>query len=87
MASYKVEWSPSAKRDLKRLTHDVQARITRAVGTLAQDPRSPGTKKLSGEENAYRLRVGDYRVIYSVFDDVVLILITRARHRRDVYLQ
>ncbi|MEM7699015.1 MAG: type II toxin-antitoxin system RelE/ParE family toxin [Verrucomicrobiota bacterium] len=60
-------------------------RIIEAVELLADDPRPDGCTKLTGSERAYRIRVGNYRVIYEVFDDTVLIEVVRVGHRRDVY--
>lgn len=85
MASYRIEWKPSAAKELKRLPRDVIPRVVDAVGRLAADPFPSGVAKLKGSQQTYRLRVSDYRVVYSVANDVLIVEIVRVRHRRDVY--
>jgi mRNA interferase RelE/StbE len=85
MASYRIEWKPSAAKELKRLPRDVIARIIAAVETLASNAYPQGVVQLKGSQHTYRIRIGDYRVIYTVDDDVLRIEIVRVRHRRDVY--
>jgi mRNA interferase RelE/StbE len=85
MALYRLEWKSSACRDLKRLDRQVVPRIIAAVESLADDPFAPGTRKLHGVAHTYRMRVGDYRIIYEVFESHVTIHIVRVRHRRDAY--
>ena len=83
--NYRIETvSSRIKRELLRIPPLNRQRIAEAVQTLADDPRPPGVKQL--ELNLYRLRVGDYRVIYKVFDDEKVILIGRvARHSESTY--
>ena len=83
--AYTVELSNRAKRDLAALTADIQTRIVTALRKLAENPRPSGIEKLKGEENAYRLRVGDYRVLYEVHDKRLLVLVVKIGHRREVY--
>ena len=85
MARYAVEFRRSADKDLRRLEPAVQRRVLRAAETLASNPRPNGCRKLQGRENAFRIRVGDYRVIYTVDDVVLIVAIERVRHRREVY--
>lgn len=85
MASYRIEWKPSATKELKRLPRDVIPRVVRAVGELATNPLPQGAVKLKGSQSTYRIRVGDYRVIYTVIAEVLMIEIVRVRHRRDAY--
>ena len=73
-----------AERDLKRLSRDLFARLIAAIQTLADDPRPPGCKKLSGRP-AWRIHVGVYRVIYEIHDDRMLVLVVAIGHRKDVY--
>jgi mRNA interferase RelE/StbE len=80
-----VRFAPSALKELENLPNSVVARIRAVVGELAREPRPRGCKKLQGEEDTYRIRVGDYRVIYEVHDDQVIVLIIRVRHRKDAY--
>lgn len=84
---YAVEIKPSAVKDLRALPKDVQRRVARKIDGLADNPRPPGVKKLEGLDNVYRLRVGDYRIIYQVQDDRVIVLVLRVRHRKDAYRQ
>lgn len=83
--SYRVEFSRSAERELSKLAPDARQRILRSVVTLADNPRPVGVKKIVGETDAWRLRVGEYRVIYRVDGDELLVLVVRVGHRREVY--
>ena len=85
MVSYRIEWKRSAVKELRNLPGHIVSRIIAAVEDLSINPFRHGATKLSGSENAYRIRVGDYRVVYTVETSVLLIEITRVRHRRDVY--
>jgi len=85
MATYQIEWKASALRDIKRLDREAVPRIVSAVESLAQDPFPSGVKKLQGSQSTYRLRVGNYRVIYEVFTERLLLHVSRARHRKDAY--
>ncbi len=85
MASFRVEWKPSTKKDLRRIPPDQVARIVNAAGGLATEPRPDGSKKLQGTEHTYRIRVGDYRIIYTISDGTETVTVTRVRHRKDVY--
>ena len=75
----------SAEKDLKRLAHEIRPKVIAAIKTLGEEPRPPGCRKLVGEENDWRIRVGDYRVIYEIADEIRIVRITRIRHRKDVY--
>ncbi len=75
----------SAERDLARLTRTVHARVVEAIQSLAANPRPPGCRKLTGSKNDWRIRVGDYRVIYEIADAIRVVRVHRVRHRRDVY--
>ncbi len=85
MASYKVEWKHSAIKELEKLPRQMLARIVEAVNDLARDPYPGGTRKLYGSERTYRIRVGDYRVLYSIYNDKFIVEIIRVKHRKDVY--
>jgi len=85
MATYRVEWKASAFRELKRLDRQVVPRIFEAVDALHDSPFPVGVRKLQGSDCTYRIRVGDYRVIYDVFDLVLVVQIIRVRHRKDAY--
>ena len=82
---YEVKFTPSADRTLNRLDLQDQRRIILRVEELAVNPRPPGVKKLAGPGDLWRIRVGDYRVIYQINDDILLVLIVTVGHRGDVY--
>ncbi|MFQ4145278.1 type II toxin-antitoxin system RelE/ParE family toxin [Chlorogloeopsis sp. ULAP02] len=83
--SYKVEILKGALKQLKKLSPELQERIQVKIDDLAIEPRPNGVKKLKCQENAYRIRVGDYRVIYEIFDDVLLVNVVEIGHRSKVY--
>jgi mRNA interferase RelE/StbE len=85
MDSYKIEWKASAARELRKLDRTVIPRIRDAVKGLESDPFPRGCCKLTGSECTYRIRVGDYRVVYEVLQGRLIVEIVRVRHRRDVY--
>lgn len=82
---YTVVFATSALRDLERLPSQTVQRIMNAIRELGNNPRPPGCKKIVGSESIYRIRVGQYRVIYEVDDPKRVVRITRIRHRKDVY--
>jgi mRNA interferase RelE/StbE len=85
MASYRVELARSAAKDLRGIDRKWIPRIVEAIETLESDPRPAGCKKLVGSDHTYRVRIGDYRVVYDIHDDRLIVLVVRIRHRRDVY--
>jgi mRNA interferase RelE/StbE len=85
MATYRIEWKTSALRELKRLDRQMVPRIVRAIESLSADPQPQGVRKLQGSERTYRMRVGDYRVIYDLLESRLVVQIIRVRHRRDAY--
>jgi mRNA interferase RelE/StbE len=85
MASYHVEWTRAARKNMRRLPAREIAKISMAVNSLGEDPYPPGSLKLSGSEDAFRIRVGDYRVIYAVAEELVIVRIARVGHRKDIY--
>lgn len=85
MEPFSIQWRNSTRKDIRRLPRNEVARVVEAVGQLANDPLPHGSQKLSGSERTYRIRVGDYRVIYEVFGDLRIVEIQRVRHRKDVY--
>ena len=82
---YKVEISSPAERDMNRLPATIFNRITPEIQALAQNPRPQGCVKLSGTKSDYRIRVGDYRVLYEIADRIRIVRVLRVRHRREVY--
>jgi mRNA interferase RelE/StbE len=82
---YRIVYMPAAGRDMDRLPRHILPRVRDAILPLAENPRPPKSKMLEGSDGAWRLRVGDYRVVYEVDDARRLVTVTRARHRSDVY--
>ena len=83
--AFHIEWKKSTRKDLRKLPAGTVDRIVEAVETLAENPFPHGVEKLSGSEHAYRIRLGDYRVVYEVVVESKLVEIQRVRHRKDVY--
>ena len=83
--TYRIEFTKKANKQFQALPQQIQKRIEPKIAALAENPRPHGVVKLSGEDNAYRIRVGDYRVVYYIEDESVLVLVFRVDHRRDVY--
>lgn len=82
---YEVYLEGAAERDLKRLPAEVFHRIIPRIRALAQNPRPPGCRKLTGSENDWRVRIGDYRVIYEIDEAEEAVRVFRVRHRREAY--
>jgi mRNA interferase RelE/StbE len=82
---YTVELRPSARRELLKHPRHDQLRLIRAMDALAANPRPKGVKKLTGLDNLYRIRAGDYRIVYQIRDDRLIVLVVRIGHRKDVY--
>ena len=85
MASYEIEIGRTAEKQLKNLSERDQLRVVRAVLALAEEPYPRGTRKLSGYDDVFRIRVGRFRVLYSVAENRLVILILKIGHRKDVY--
>ena len=85
MASFEIRWRTSTKKDLRSIPREDISRIIAAVETLATEPLPHGSQKLTGSDHTYRIRVGDYRVIYELLRQTSLVEIQRVRHRKDVY--
>lgn len=85
MAVYKVLLTASAAKEFRSLSSGLQYRIARAIDGLSENPRPHGVRKLAGHERLYRIRVGEYRIVYEIDDRERIVLITRIRHRREVY--
>jgi mRNA interferase RelE/StbE len=82
---YEVLLETRAERDLKKLSGEVFHRIIPLLKSLAEDPKPKGARKISGSKNDWRLRIGDYRVIYEIDERAKCIRIMRIRHRREAY--
>lgn len=85
MTTDRVEIAGRAVKVLAGLPRREQQRIRAAIDLLADNPRPPGCVAMTGEVHAYRVRVGDYRIIYAVLDDRLVVQVVRVGHRRDVY--
>jgi len=82
---YRLQIKRSAEGDLRRLAEPVFTRVNERILALREHPRPAGVRKLQGQQEGWRIRVGDYRIIYLIDDAARLITIVRVRHRRDVY--
>ena len=82
---YVVEYDPRALKELTKLDKPIARRIARAVDGLGAQPRPPGARSLVGYPGLWRIRIGDYRVVYAIKDAELVILALRVAHRRDVY--
>ena len=83
--AYRVSFAPAALRQFRKLPAAVQTRLSPHIDALANDPRPNGVVKLSGAADIYRIRVGDYRIIYEIRDAVLVVLVLKIGDRRDVY--
>lgn len=84
MATYSIEFRKSVEKELRAVPKKDQIRILRRISELADEPRPAGCKKLSGQER-YRLRQGDYRILYEIEDDRLIITVVKVGDRREVY--
>lgn len=84
MTNYEVEFVKSAQKELNKLPHQISLRIAKAIYKLSTDPRKGNVRPMVGTKS-WRLRVGDYRVVYDIFDNKLMILVIRVRHRKEVY--
>lgn len=83
MNAYRIAFTTRARREFRNPSRSDAAQ--HEIDALAEEPRPSGVRKIRGADDLYRIRVGDYRVVYQVKDDVLVVLIIRVRHRRDVY--
>ena len=85
--TYRVEFRPEAARELRKLDRSARDRIAKVIALLAEEPRPPAATMLVGDDTPrlWRVRTGNYRVIYSIEDDVLLVLVINVRHRREAY--
>jgi len=82
--SYRVDILPAARKSLRRIDAHHRLRIEGAILLLGQDPRPPASRKLRGREG-YRVRIGDYRILYVIEDEVLVVVVVTVGHRREVY--
>ncbi len=85
MGSYEIQWKRSAEGELRKIDPQRIPRIIQAVDSLTNNPLPRGSRKLHQTENEYRIRVGDYRVIYQVDVKTKIVIIYHLRHRREAY--
>lgn len=83
--NYQVFIKPSAQRQLRKLTPAIQSNLINLIESLSQEPRPSGCKKLKGRQNQYRVRSGDYRIVYSIEDTFLIVRVVKIGHRRDIY--
>ena len=84
MNMYRVLLERGAEKDLSRLSSGMRDRIIAAIQALANNPRPQGCRKLAGSKSDWRIRVGDYRVVYEIADEIRVVRVNRVRHRREV---
>lgn len=82
---YRAELTPRAQRDFRKLPRHIQPRIAKKIDALAESPRPGGAEILSGSERLYRIRAGDYRVIYQIQDELLVVLVVRIGDRKEIY--
>lgn len=85
--TYRIEFSATAVRQLRKLDGRARRRVQAAVELLAQEPRPAGPKKLVGGNGEWRVRTGDYRIVYEIDDGVLVVLVLAVGHRREIYRQ
>lgn len=85
MGSYKLEWKPSVHNDFKKINKYQISKILQKAQELSHNPYPPGFKKLKDSSESYRIRVGDYRLIYQVDKKEKIITVQMVRHRKDIY--
>lgn len=83
--AHRIEFSPAAARQLRKLDRAVLEDVRDAIEGLGEEPRPHGCRKLSGHDGLYRVRVGDYRIVYAVFDQLLLVLVLKIGNRAEVY--
>jgi mRNA interferase RelE/StbE len=82
---FRIAFRPAAERAFLKLSVSVRTRLQPQIEALAVEPRPPGVRKLAGSRDRWRIRVGDFKVVYEIHDDVLLVLVLTVGHRRDVY--
>jgi mRNA interferase RelE/StbE len=83
--TFSIQLSPAAARELRKFDPVVRRRLQAALELLADEPRPPAAKRLVGGAGEWRVRTGDYRIIYEIHDSKLLVLVLRMAHRREVY--
>ena len=83
--TYKIEFSRAAEDQFSKLPQKESKKIAKRIDKLASDPFPPKCEKLEGEDGIYRVRQGDYRILYSVFEKKLIVLVLKIGHRREIY--
>ena len=83
--TYRIQVAPAAVRQLRKLDGSALRRVQAAIELLAAEPRPSGAKKLVGGDGEWRVRTGDYRIVYEISDGILLVLVVAVGHRREVY--
>jgi mRNA interferase RelE/StbE len=85
MKRYRITFLPGARRQFTKLPKNIQKRLQKAIDGLSTNPLPDGVKKLTDGDNTYRIRVGDYRIIYYIFNTELIVFVVKVKHRRDAY--
>ena len=85
MASYKIEIKKSAQKEIRKLPRNIREKVVGIINRLYDDPVPAEAQKIKGSDNIYRIRQGNYRIVYRLYKNELLIIIIRVRHRKDVY--
>lgn len=83
--THRIELAPAALRQLRKLEPVARRRVQAAIELLSEHPRPNGAKKLTGGAGEWRVRTGDYRIVYDIHDDILMILVVAVGHRREIY--
>ena len=83
--AYTINFAPKAEREFKKLDKAVQRQLQPKIEALSKNPRAHGVEKLAGEDELYRIRSGDYRIIFQIQDKVLVVLLVKIGHRREIY--
>lgn len=85
MDSFRIEFAKSAEKDLRKIDRSMIPRLLAEIESLETNPRPDGVRKLVGSERTYRIRIGQYRVVYEIEDDRLILFVVRIAHRKDAY--
>jgi mRNA interferase RelE/StbE len=83
--TYEIIITKTIQKQLDNLPNNIQERVYQKIAQLAEEPRPDGAVKLKGYDNEYRIRIGDYRLVYEIRDEQLIVLLVQCKHRRDVY--
>jgi len=83
--AYEIKYRPAALRELNKIPADIRRRINSMIGMLSADPRPPGAAKMAGRDGFWRVRLGDYRVVYEIHDGNKVVRVFSVGHRSDIY--